>query len=632
MSLPIDSVYFLVFPGWRTEMQGSNWHYARRWARQVPVVIVEPELAAGTPPRCEPEPRLENVEILSVREQVTYPSFGVGLIEAEQILGFMRRRNHRRPLLWLYNPCLAFAYALLPAAGRIYHLVEDYFDFPPEYGLAPDFIDMMRAAIAVSDKVLCFSRPAIEHFRAETGREDLEYLPIGCDYSVYANPKPAMGGWPDKLQPLLVAGTPIAVYGGNIDMKLDFPLLHRLAEALGDVHFVYVGPVNEAEFRAADGADWVALLARPNVTHLGRIDIGDVPWLYRLADRGFIPYRSIPFYRKSAFPLKALEMAATGLPVVASLMEPLLAVPGAVEVAADDDAFIEKLRRASRRSRSAEEAARAAAVCRAYDYDHLFERVLAVVLNGRIGDPPRPASLAPVYEHVPLDRAVRDLAATEVHTAEMARLNEVYTAEIDRLNEVYPAEIARLNEVYTAEIDRLDVALAETRIWRRLKRAASVLRVVAGHPANWGALAQAAVKGSINRGLLIQLVRVLAAGRASRQVVVVPKLSDGTLFLCARLRDDLSRLESGAASPGDVIAALEGRRIRRCMLVIDPAVAAHTPLISYKEYELPDLLLWLTARPARAVGLICSPRRPRESASRSQSGRGPAATTSFDAR
>lgn len=437
MPLSIDSVYFLVFSGWRTEMQGSNWHYARRWAREVPVVIVEAELPAGTTPGCEPERRIENAEILSIRELPECPSFGEGLAATEQIISHMRRRNHRRPLLWLYDPSHIFPYTLLPAAGRVYHLVENYFDFPEEYGLLPDFIDTMKAAMAVSDKVLCFSRPALERYRAETGADNLEYLPIGCDYSVYGNPRPASGAWLDQVQPILAADTPIAVYGGNIDMKINVPLLHRLAEALRDVHFLYVGPVHENEFRPGDGADWRALLARPNVTHLGRLDIGDVPWLYRIADRGFIPYRSIPFFTKSAFPLKALEMAATGLPVVASLMQPLLAVPDAVDVATDEDAFIEKLGRASRRNRSPEAAARADAVCRAYDYDRLFEQMLAIMSEARLDGPVGPASLAALYRHIPLRRALWDLGRADHYAAEreaeLARLrSHVASLENDR--------------------------------------------------------------------------------------------------------------------------------------------------------------------------------------------------------
>ncbi|HEY3921241.1 MAG TPA: hypothetical protein VGL76_03910, partial [Gaiellaceae bacterium] len=66
--LGIDSVYFLMFAGWRTEMVSNRWHYATRWARHLPVVLVQPDQI--TPRRAhlsEPDERIPNCEILSVR-------------------------------------------------------------------------------------------------------------------------------------------------------------------------------------------------------------------------------------------------------------------------------------------------------------------------------------------------------------------------------------------------------------------------------------------------------------------------------------------------------------------------------------------------------------------------------------
>ena len=418
MTLPIDAIYFLLFPGWRKEVEYFPWHYGRRWARRVPVVLVQPELAAGAPVASEPERRLDNVEILSVEEQ-TYPGcLPVGVVQARQIVEFMRRRGHRRPLLWFHNPSLVFAYALVPAVARIYFGDENFLELTDE----PDFVAMARAALAISDKIICGSDAMLERVRAETGRIDLSFIPNGCDYERYANPKPVEGGWTGLLQPVLATGTPIAVCAGSINnRRYDFDFLNRLAERLQELHFVYAGPV---ELEKDGGREsWTALIRRRNVTYLGFVEPADLPWLYRLSDRGFIPYRLLPMQVKNPIPLKSLEMAAAGLPVVSMLMESLFAISEAVEVAPDEDAFVEKLRRASRKTRSPEAAARADALCREYDYDLLFDRALRATREADLGAPPRPAPLAPIYAILGAERALRDFTPPPEPAAASAASN-----------------------------------------------------------------------------------------------------------------------------------------------------------------------------------------------------------------
>lgn len=409
MSFPIDSVYFFMFAGWRNEARSNRWHYGRRWARHVPVVFLQPELPAGAPWRHEPEQRLHNVEILSLQQNngMGLPSFDDGLIQARQIKSYMKYRNHRRPLFWIYNPYMTFAAALAPANSRIFHATENYFDVEAPHS---DLADLKRSVIGICDTILCCSSGVLEGCRMATGRDDLNLIPNGCDYAVYAEPRPLQGDWVYRLQSVLEVNTPIAVFAGNINTRLDFPLMARIATKMPEVTFVYAGAVATDRLDTADRAMWMALLQQPNVIYLGSLDPDDLPQLYHLADRGFIPYRHLPYIVKNGLPLKALEMAAAGLPVVASLMEPLRDLPEAVDMVEDGHAFLKKLQRASRRTRTPEAAAQAAVICRAYDYDRRFAEMLEIVLPNVSEGPPRPAELAPIYERLGLDRALRDVA------------------------------------------------------------------------------------------------------------------------------------------------------------------------------------------------------------------------------
>ena len=594
MPLPFDSVYFLMAPGWRTEARSNRWHYSCRWARHAPVVLVQPELSPGSDARSEVELRIGNVEILSVREASLRPSFSAGLIQAQQIISFMQQRDHRRPLLWFYNPNLAFAYALLPAVARIFHATENHFDFDLHAG----FYEMLKASVAVSDKIICCSGGLFADYRAASGRDNVEVVPNGCDYAFYADAKPPAGDWFDTLREVIAKACPIAVFAGNINWRMDFPLMHRLAEALADLHFVYAGQLQEWTLDAEDRISWAGLLRRRNVTYLGNLDAENLPGLYRVSDRGFIPYRHVPLLVKNGFPLKALEMAAAGLPVVSSLMEPLLAAADAVTVVTSGDQFVDSLKVASRRTRSPEAAARAAALCCRHDYDRLFETALRVVLKGPFAGPPAPASLAPIYEHIPLDHAARDLPIAEAHTVETERVNVAYMKEIDRLHEVYPAEIASLND-----------ELQETKVWRGFKRGIGGLRVLARHPLGRALLTEISVGKRVKVDLLLQLARVVAAGRAlpASEVFVVPLLAGSELVLNAAPTEEAARLSNKAAVPGSLLGALGAMQVKRCTLVVDSAIKGSSRLLTRSRYDLPDLLQWLTRRPDRLLSLLSAP-------------------------
>jgi glycosyltransferase involved in cell wall biosynthesis len=380
------------------------------------VVFLQPELPTEATWHSEPEPRIDNVDILSIQasDGLGRPSFDVGLIQARQIMSYMRRHQHQRPLLWLYNPYLAFAYALVPGNLRVFHATENYFDINMPNS---DFADLKRAAIAISEKVICCSTGVLEGCREATGRTDLDMIPNGCDYPFYAEPKPPKGNWIDRMQPILSSGQPVAVYAGNINLRMDFPLMRELADRLSGVHFVYAGAVDHDYLRPEDRATWADLLKQPNVSYLGTLDPNDLPQLYWFADRGFIPYRPLPFLVKNGFPLKALEMAAAGLPVVSSLMEPLRDVPEAVEMATDGSTFVEYLRNASRRTRSPAAAERVDRLCREYDYDRHFERMLEIVIPSVHTGSPRPASLLPIYDRLGSDRTLWDIEPAVQHPA-----------------------------------------------------------------------------------------------------------------------------------------------------------------------------------------------------------------------
>ena len=364
----IDSVYFLLIPGWENELRANRWHFAVRWARRKPVVLVNPVLRQGQAVS-RSEARIPNCRILSTQlvsepNQLAKPQIQVG-----QVLEDMAQHHFSRPLLWCYDPDLVELFARVPAIARVHHATENFFDMP---GRSSALHQRSHAVVAISDLTVAVSEGVASGLRRRIEGADVVTVTNGCDYEHYA------AGKPDEE--LVAAGRPyerIAIYSGNINARLDFALLKRLAAANPKTLFAFYGPVKELP--QAELAAWRALAAMTNVIAPGPVDPDRIRDLYAAADVGLIPYRQDPWLVENGLPLKALEMCATGLPVVSTLMKPLLGLAEALVVTSAADEFMEAFARTSRATLPESAAAELKAVSAANDYDRKFDSILAEV-------------------------------------------------------------------------------------------------------------------------------------------------------------------------------------------------------------------------------------------------------------
>jgi glycosyltransferase involved in cell wall biosynthesis len=398
----LDSVYFFMWSGWRTELESNRWHWGKRWARRLPTVFIQPELFPHEAARSEPEPRLAGVELLAIEmaPRNARDWFMVALRQAGQIAAHMASRGHRRPLFWFYNPQLAVPFALVPASARVFHATENYFDFG---SLSEEWLNCCRFAIESCDLVVCCSSGVAAGLSRNTQCNEFLTLPNGCDFSKYSQPAPARGEWAARLADWHEADRRIAVFAGNINHRVDFDLIEALVARCPELGFALVGPVDFSNLSAAQQSGWRRLQRAGNVRALGRVPADDLPALYRRCDVGIIPYRTdLPMVVENGFPLKVLEMAAAGLPVVASFMKPLQEITDAVTIALDPGAFYGAVSTHSRRTLSVQQREAAERICRAHDYDLLFDRMM-MALSSRIGDSPcKPASLATLVQRTGL--------------------------------------------------------------------------------------------------------------------------------------------------------------------------------------------------------------------------------------
>jgi len=364
-----DSVYFLMYDGWEKELESNRWHYARRWARHFPVTLLQPRQRFGRIKKAAPTTAIENCEILPILEQGRPTTPLRALVQTAQVMDHMSERGHSRPLLWCYNPLLAGLYAAVPAVARVYHASENYFDFDD----MPDFFYRdVEAAIRLSDVVIPVSSGVADAIRTRVPSARVQLVTNGCDTSHYR----ATG----DLSPAVAAERGferIAVFAGNINSRVDFELVGKAAEDETTL-LIFAGPVGSLS--ADDHELWRRTVRRKNVRHLGTMSSAELAALYRSADLGFIPYRHDRLLVRNGFPLKTLEMAATGLPVVASRMEPIADLASAIVVAEDDAQFLESFSSLSRSALTEQARVELFEVAAANDYDRKFDQVAGYVM------------------------------------------------------------------------------------------------------------------------------------------------------------------------------------------------------------------------------------------------------------
>ena len=365
-AIAADSVYMLMFPGWKTEFRSNRWHYASRWAQHLPVTLVQtwPD-TARLDADAEDEPRIPGCRILQIAANPEPDASALrGLLQTRQLLDDMMRQGYRRPILWAYDPGFMEAYALLPAALRIYHASENYFQFPD---VSRRFLDRLSGMVAASDLVIAVS-PGVAASYGQVARCTVETVTNGCDYGFYA------GALPDAA--LAEAGRSfdrIVIYAGNINDRLDYQLLNRLAEAYPQSLFALFGQVTRLD--AADAAQWQQLLRRQNVRSFGAVPAERLPGLYAAAHLGLAPYKMRPDLVGNLFPLKIFEMLAGGLPVVSTPFSALRdKACTALALAGDDATFVAKAG-LDRRRLSPQDRQDADRLCRQEDYAGKFDAV-----------------------------------------------------------------------------------------------------------------------------------------------------------------------------------------------------------------------------------------------------------------
>lgn len=349
LSENFDAVVMLTMSDWHSEMRSNRYHYATRFARTHKVYFVQPDGVSGTI-GSEALPG-SNIEIVHV-----CPYYGPR--QSDLLYSFLKARGVLRPILWIYNSNFLDFISSYQSNLKVFHGTEDFFG--DELLAKSEFTALTKSVLRYCDTVITVSAGVAESYR-RSGRfkRPIHVLTNGVD----------LDEWIVRDSEVISKRSKTAVYQGNLNRKIDLPLLVATIQSMPDWTFKIIGAFQEAE-----GVNWDDLLRLPNVKFLGKLLIDKLVSEVKACDVGIIPFHRTEVLENRSFPLKALEYLASGLRVVSTPIKNLEPYAPHVVFAEDASSFVAEILKAASAGPAFDEKS-ARERLRADDYDFKFSEL-----------------------------------------------------------------------------------------------------------------------------------------------------------------------------------------------------------------------------------------------------------------
>lgn len=163
-----------------------------------------------------------------------------------------------------------------------------------------------------SDFVFCIS-PALQKKLKSENTKEIHLIPAGIDDLFFQ---------PQKTDSLTISlpSSPIAVYTGEINNRIQLSLLQKVARRLRQVSFVFVGPIaNDPNIPNQISLDeWSSFFSEPNIYHYTKQSRKTIKTILHSCQVALLPYKPVYEFNYYSYPMKLLEYLAIGIPVVSS--------------------------------------------------------------------------------------------------------------------------------------------------------------------------------------------------------------------------------------------------------------------------------------------------------------------------
>lgn len=229
-------------------------------------------------------------------------------------------------VLHVFHPGFAPLLEHVPWNRLVYHAYDVYSKMPDwtQESERAEVQLVQRADLAIGS-----SRGITEHLTTLGARNSL-VLPNGVDYERFSTP----GRAPDDID---VLPHPRIGYVGNINRKVNLPLLDAIAASRPDWQIVIIGGIGRLDDLTESAL--ASLRRRSNVHLLGAKTRELLPDYMSALDVGTICYRvDADVWTEEIYPLKLNEYLAVGLPIVSADIPSVREFTSVVKVVREDQA------------------------------------------------------------------------------------------------------------------------------------------------------------------------------------------------------------------------------------------------------------------------------------------------------
>jgi len=290
--------HFLQFLKDRKTDRIRNWNYNK------PVQINQ-NLHAITP--FVPLPYRNNLFLRSDFYLKHYYQFMLFLPSLIKSLGFLEP-----DILWFTDPRHISILEFVKPKKIFYRCVDnlEHFDDVP-----PGLIKYEEELVKMSDEVFFTSNDLLNKFKY--ARDDLHYLPNGCQYDFFKKIKFCEIKL-NKIKKYFSSSKLNVLYTGAIAEWFDFDAVYKMAEN-NNINIVLVGPVRVSIPKKIKN--------QLNVCFTGSFDYTYMPYFSHCSDIGIIPF-VINEMTDSVNPIKLYEYSASGLPTISSAFKTVKEING----------------------------------------------------------------------------------------------------------------------------------------------------------------------------------------------------------------------------------------------------------------------------------------------------------------
>lgn len=210
--------------------------------------------------------------------------------------------------LWSFVPNAGDYVGHLRESKVVYYCVDDWSKF--EYLDGQWIAAKEQELLAKADVIFATSRYLVRKCRTNAG-DRVHYMPHGVEHTKFARALAQETPVPNDIASL---PQPRIGFYGNIYPWIDFGLIEQLTMARPGWSFIMIGPIS-CDVSHFDGIQ--------NVHFLGRREHDDLPAYCKGFDAAIIPYDMANPRMESVNPVKARELLAAGVPIVASQLPEL---------------------------------------------------------------------------------------------------------------------------------------------------------------------------------------------------------------------------------------------------------------------------------------------------------------------